>query len=126
MIVMDSTGWLEMFLGGPRADDFSRRLDEAEAVLVPTIAIYEVYKVLRREASEEAADEGTGQMRLQTLVPLDDILAMEAADYSLRHALPMADAVLYATARAYGAMLVTSDRHFDGLPGVDYIASVKD
>ena len=118
MIVMDPTGWLEMFLGGPLAEEFNQRLEGADAVLVPTIAIYEVYKVLLREASEEAADEGTGQMRLQTVVPLSESLAMEAADYSLRHGLPMADAIIYATSQAHGALLVTGDRHFDGLPGV--------
>jgi predicted nucleic acid-binding protein len=31
----------------------------------------------------------------------------------------MADAMVYATAQAYGAVLVTGDRHFAGLPGVE-------
>ncbi len=121
MIVMDSTGWLEMFLGGPSAEDFYRRWREADSVVVPTIEIFEVYKVLLREASEEAADEGTGRMRLMTVVPLSDDLAIEAADFSHRHGLPMADAIIYATARAHQALLITSDAHFADLPGVEYL-----
>ncbi len=34
----------------------------------------------------------------------------------------MADTIIYATARAEGADLLTCDRHFDGLPGVRFIA----
>ncbi len=34
----------------------------------------------------------------------------------------MADAVIYATAQAYGAQLITSDTHFDiNLPGVTLV-----
>ena len=34
----------------------------------------------------------------------------------------MADAIIYATARAQGADLLTCDRHFEGLPGVRFFA----
>jgi toxin FitB len=121
VIVMDSTGWLEMFLDGPSSAEFKRRLDEADVVLVPSIAIFEVYKVLAREASVAAADEGTGQMQLRAAIPLSDALAIEAADYSLRFRLPMADAIIYATACAHDAVLVTGDSHFEGLPRVEYL-----
>ena len=32
-----------------------------------------------------------------------------------------ADAIIFATARARGAKLLTCDAHFDGLPGVDFV-----
>lgn len=121
MTVVDSSGWIEIFTGGRLASKFRQRLEGAEALVVPTIVLYEVYRVIRREASEEEADEAAAYLRGLTLIPLDDRLALEAADYSLRHKLSLADAVVYATAQAHHATLVTSDEHFQGLPGVEYV-----
>jgi predicted nucleic acid-binding protein len=48
---------------------------------------------------------------------VDESLALEAAEVSLALGLAMADSLVYATARRYGARLATSDADFDGLPG---------
>ena len=122
MIVMDSSGWVEVFMAGPRQPEFQRRLREADGVLVPTTVLYEVYKIAKREVSEELANELAGELKSHQLVPLDEGLALEAADLSLQHKLAMADAVVYAAARAHQAALVTGDAHFAGLPGVEYLA----
>jgi predicted nucleic acid-binding protein len=50
------------------------------------------------------------------VVPIDERLALLAARISLDRRLAMADAMIYATALAAGAHLVTSDTHFKGLP----------
>lgn len=123
MIVVDSSGWIEIFTDGPLRRDFRSWIDQADEVLVPTLVVYEVYKVIRRGASEDEADQAIARLRQCTVVPLDDALAVEAADFSLQRGLAMADAVVYATAQAQGVPLVTSDRHFQGLPGVEYIPS---
>lgn len=81
------------------------------------IAIYEVYKVLRRDLSEERAVEAVSALRRATIVPIDESLALEAADVSLALGLAMADSLVYATARRHGATLVTADADFDGLAG---------
>jgi len=52
---------------------------------------------------------------------LDVSLAASAAKKYLVANLPMADAIVYATARSHQAGLVTSDAHFSGLPGVRLI-----
>ncbi len=46
---------------------------------------------------------------------------MWAADVSLEHGLPMADAMVYASAQANRALLVTLDADFKGLPDVEYL-----
>src|SRR6266511_2086309 len=51
-----------------------------------------------------------------TVVPLNEELALVAADLSLETKLPMADAIILATARLYGAEVITSDADFDGIP----------
>ena len=81
-----------------------------------TIEIYEVYKVIRRDLSEERAVEAVSALRQATIVAVDEPLALQAADLSLAHGLAMADALVYATAQRFGATLVTGDTDFDGLP----------
>lgn len=80
------------------------------------IEVYEVYKVIRRDLSEERALEAVSALRRATIVPVDESLALEAADVALSRGLAMADAIVYATARRHGATLLTGDADFDGLP----------
>jgi predicted nucleic acid-binding protein len=82
---------------------------------VSAIEIYEVYKVIRRDLSEERAVEAVSALRRAAIAPVDESLALEAADLSLAHGLAMADSIVYATARRHGATLVTADTDFDGL-----------
>ena len=67
--------------------------------------------------SEERALEAVSALRRATIAPVDEPLALEAADLSLAHGLAMADSLVYATAQRYGATLVTGDADFEGLPG---------
>jgi predicted nucleic acid-binding protein len=55
---------------------------------------------------------------LQTVVPIDQIIALSAATVSIHTGLAMADALIYATAETLNAELVTADVHFKGLPRV--------
>ena len=125
MRLIDSSGWLEVFRGGPHADRVVRLLADPAEVLTPTIALYEVYKVLKRDASEEDALQAVAWMLRTNVVPLSETLALEAADTSLEHSLAMADAIVYTTARSRGAELVTTDADLEGLPGVVFLSKKK-
>jgi predicted nucleic acid-binding protein len=120
LIVIDSSCWLAFFLGHPLAARVERHLTQ-ETILVPAIAIYEVYKVLRRDLDEDTALAAVARMREYIVVPLDDSIALEAADFSLQAKLPLADAVIYATAQQHEAEVLTMDQHFQRLPGVKYL-----
>jgi toxin FitB len=85
--------------------------------LVSTIEVYEVYKVVRRDLSEERAVAAVAALRRARIVPVDESLALEAADISLRLGLAMADSLVYATAQRHDATLVTGDADFEGLSG---------
>jgi predicted nucleic acid-binding protein len=77
--------------------------------------------VIRRDVSEERAVEAVSALQSATLAPVDDSLALEAADLSLAHGLAMADALILATARRHGARIVTADTDFEGLPDATVI-----
>jgi predicted nucleic acid-binding protein len=121
LILIDSSGWLDFFTYGPLADTCETYIEGDEPIVVPTVVLYEVYKTLRRESSEEVADEAAFHLSRQRVVPLDGDMALAAAEASLAHGLPFADAVIYATATIHEATVFTSDAHFAALEGVQYI-----
>ncbi len=125
MIVLDSSGWIEYFAGGPLAPAYRQYILNPSEILTPTICIYEVYKRMRRERGEDAADIALAKMLQTTVVPLSDSLAFKAADTSLTTKLAMADAIIYTTAQSYGVQLVTSDPDFQNLPDVLYLPKPK-
>ena len=120
MLLVDSSGWLEFFMDGPLASTYAQHLKHPNDVLTPTIVVYEVYKVIKRQRSEEEALTAAAQMGKTQLVPLNDTIALTAADASLTYELAMADAIVYATALTHKAKLVTSDADLGSLPGVVY------
>lgn len=126
MIVVDSSGWLEFLTDGPLADVYASRLRQPASVITPTIIMYEVYKHSKRLRGEDGALNAVAAMQKTHVVPLNDELALMAGDLSLEHKLPMADAIILATARLYDAEVVTSDADFEGVPGVTYIPKPTD
>lgn len=121
MILVDSSGWIEFFTGGGNAAKYGSYLEDTERIVTPTVVLYEVYKLVRRERTEEEALLAAAQIQKTRLVPLSDSLALAAADLSLEFRLAMADSIVYATARASDAELVTSDRDLRDLPGVIFV-----
>ena len=121
MILVDSSGWIEFFTGGANAGKYGSYLEKASQVVTPTIVLYEVYKIVKRERTEEEALLAVAQIQKTRLVPLSESLALAAADMSLELRLAMADSIVYATARAENAELVTSDKDLRALHGVTYL-----
>jgi len=117
VILVDSSGWIEYFTDGPLADEFAPYLEDLPEVVTPTIVIFEVFRVIRRQRSEEEAIEAVAQMQKTTVVDLDQFIALTAADVSIEHGLAMADAIVFATAQVQNIQLVTADSDFEGLSG---------
>lgn len=121
MNVVDSSGWIEYLTRGPNGPFFLPILRNTQNLIVPTIAIYEVYKRVLLSVGTEAALQITGVMSLAHPVELDRRLALDAAKISIDLKLAMADSIILATARAYHATLWTQDAHFKEIEGVRYI-----
>jgi len=52
MNIVDSSGWLAYFADEPNAKFFLTPLSNTSSLVVPAITIYEVFKVILRESSE--------------------------------------------------------------------------
>ena len=121
MKLVDSVGWVEYLSGGTAADAYYEHLRDAGQIITPSIVLYEVYKRVLRDADRRSAAIAAAQIMKTNVVELDSALAVSAAECSLKFKLPMADAIIYATALSCGVDVVTSDNHFAGLPGVIFV-----
>jgi predicted nucleic acid-binding protein len=116
--LVDSSGWLEYLTEDSKAGAFGHYLEGEAPVIVPSIVIFEVYKHLAKNRGRSLADRFMSQVLQRRVVPLDETIALAAANFSIDHRLSGADSIVYATARVCQAQLVTANTRFRGLPGV--------
>lgn len=125
MNVVDSCGWLEYFADGPNAGFFADAVEDTASLIVPAISLFEVFKRILQQRSENDALRAVAVMQQGCVVALDDMLALSAAKLSLELRLPMADSLILATARSRAATLWTQDDDFENVPDVRYIRKTK-
>jgi len=118
-VLVDSSGWLEYLTADVKKPLFEPYLvDAKKTLIVPTIVLYEVRKKLLVEQQKTAADWFVSEALRHTVVPLDERIALDAANYSIQFRIALADAIIYTTAVVENARLVTGDAHFANLPNV--------
>ena len=122
MNVVDSSGWLEYFADGPNAEFFAPAIEATAVLIVPAISVYEVFKRVLQQRGESEALQAVVVMLRGRGEDLDVQLALTAARVSTQYRIPMADSIILATARAYGATLWAQDEHFEHIEGVQYVA----
>ena len=120
MILLDSSCWIEIFSKGEHYAKFEIFLLNPAQLIVPTIILTEVFKKLLTDRTEKEALYIVGQMEQAIICDLTPDLALEAAKYGKQFKLPLADSIIYAIAKQYNATLYTLDKHFEGLPNVEY------
>ena len=120
MNLVDTSGWIEYFFAEPNAAYFTPPIEAVDELIVSVICLYEVFKKVNLVADEARAVQAVAQMRQGRVVDLTEDIALSAALISMNQKLPMADSLIYATARAHQATLWTQDEHFSNLPNVNY------
>ncbi len=123
--VVDSSAWLEYFADGPNAKHFAKAIETPETLLVPAVTLIEVFKRVTQQRDEGAALQCIAVMQQGQIIALDSTLALDAAHCGLKHKLPLAGSMVYATAQRHRATVWTQDDDFDGLPKVRYYPKVK-
>ena len=120
MRVVDTSVWIEWLIGSPLGRKLAREIPDRAKCIVPTIVQLELSKWLLRESGDDQADQVIAYTQKCIVVPLNTSLALLAAELHRQHKLATADAIVYATAQAHGAELLTCDAHFAKLPAVAY------
>jgi predicted nucleic acid-binding protein len=99
MRLVDTSAWIEWLTGSPVGLGLAANLPESSEWLVPTMVQLELAKWLTREAGEDKADQVIAFTVTCAVADLDTATALSAAEFSIRHKLATADAIVYATAR---------------------------
>ena len=120
MNVVDSSGWLEFLIDGPNADDFSGPLMDTDSLIVPSVCVFEVFKVVLRERDEDSALVAVSLMSQGKIVDLTFELAAQAAKVSHDFKIPLADSIIFTTAQLYDATIWTQDSDFKNLQNAKF------
>jgi predicted nucleic acid-binding protein len=120
MNLVDSSGWLEYLADGKNAKFFAPIIEDTDELIVSVINIYEIYKKVLVEKDENTAIQVVGLMQQAKVVDVTTSIAIQAAKFSYEFKIPMADSIIYTTARMNDAIVWTQDIDFKKLDGVRY------
>ena len=129
--VIDTFAWVEYLIGSTRGRSARKYIETGKAG-TPTIVLVELTKWFLREVEARRRtliemNNAFEFIRTSTLVvDLDERLAKAAGetDFVMKKKIrdwPMADSIVYATAKAAGATVVTGDAHFKLLENVNLL-----
>jgi toxin FitB len=118
LLVIDSSGWLEYITADTKVDLVAPFFKDSSKILVPALVLFEVRRVLILRNTKALADNFVSDALLLKIIAIDEKIALSAAAVSTQFRLSLADALIYQCAIEHRATLVTSDTHFQNLPGV--------
>lgn len=123
MVVLDTSAWIEYFLGSKRGSVVKGYVESEEEIFTPTICLAEVKL---KYAQEKMARQGEERLKFifgrSVIVDLSKEMALLSADNKLKHKLYLIDSVIYSTAQVLGKDVLTSDTDLRGLPGVLFLS----
>lgn len=125
MNLVDSSAWLEYLTAGPQAGQFAAVVEDVGHLLVPTIVLLEVTRRVMQQRGEDEALQVAAVLHQGQIVGLESGIALSAAQLGVAHKLPLADSIIYATAKQFEATVWTMDADFAGLAGVRYVPKRK-
>lgn len=121
MNLVDSSGWLEYLGDSKNANFFASAVEDTNSLIVSTINIYEVFKRVIQQVDESSAIQAIALMHQGLVVDIDSEIALMAGKISLEYKLPLADSMIYATAKKHDSILWTQDSDFKDLENVQFI-----
>ena len=125
MNLVDSSGWLEYFTDGPNANNFFKPLNDNSNLIIPTICLYEVFKVILRGRNDDDALQAIAVMQQGKTIELTMEISIQAAKNSLEYKIPMADSIILTTAQLHKATIWTQDSDFKNMENVKYFPKIK-
>ena len=120
MNLVDSSGWLEYLADSKNAKLFAPAIEKTDELMVSTINIYEVYKKILHEKDENSAIQVIGLMQQAKVIVVNSSIAIQAAKLSYGQKIPMADSIIYITAKQNNGIVWTQDSDFKDLDDVKY------
>ena len=103
--------------GAENVEKILSEIDENKAEgFVSAITLTEIYYLYSRRSGKDIAKKRIEQIKLSNLkmIVINDEIAIKAGEYKIG-AIPIADALIAASAYFVGAKVVTDDEHFEHL-----------
>jgi len=122
MLCVDSSGWIEFFLGSTAGRTFQPIIEQTAKLVVPAVSIFEVHRFLSRTTTISVRDAAIEVMCRSRVIDLNAVRAAAASEAAQKYSLAMADAVMYSIAQEFSATFWTQDLDYKDLPGVRYHA----
>ena len=122
MLCVDSSGWIEFFLGSTAGRTFKPIIEQTDQLIVPALSLFEVHRFLSRNTDTKRRDACLDIMRRSTVVELTAQRAIAASDVAQKHRLAIANAVMYSIAQEFNATFWTQDVDYKDLVGVSFHA----
>lgn len=120
MKLLDSFAWIEYFIGSNRGAKVKGYVESKEPLYTPSICLTEIKSRYLRDGKDPTTRIELIAER-SFIVPLNQEIALLAADIKQKHKLHTVDAIIYATAQHKNLTLATGDQHFKDLPNVNII-----
>ncbi|MFQ5405825.1 MAG: type II toxin-antitoxin system VapC family toxin [Candidatus Micrarchaeia archaeon] len=115
-LIIDSYGWIEFFMKGPKFKFFKERIFSSAEVLLPQIVLAEVAAKFRAAGRGEECRQVLASMvqrgQLIGISPAVADLAGKILVENKKFGMGLADASIIATALLENAKIVTGDEHF--------------
>ena len=129
--MIDTHAWVEYLLGS-KSGVKTRSFIEGGHGLTPSIVLSELRRWYLREIEAGRKSQKDMQVHfsyiesITDIVPLDATLALQAGetDFFMKKRMkdwPLADSIIYATAKSRSAQLVSGDPHFESLEDIIFI-----
>ena len=117
----DTYAFIEFFNGTKQGEKVRAYLKK-DVIYLSTICIYEIRHVISKRHSKKRADDFLRSLMINyKIVPVDEEIAMLAADIKNRYNMPMADSLIYATAKRENARVLSGCKHFKKVKERDVI-----
>lgn len=125
-LVFDTEALIAFFNNEEGADEVEKLLSEVDSGkldgYISAITLTEVFYLYSRERGRKIAEERVEQLRLSNLkiIPISEDVAVKAGEYKIK-GIPIADALIGASAWFVSAGVVTDDEHFEGMNGIEVV-----
>ncbi len=118
---IDSSAWLDYFLGSKNAVPVAQAMESGEKTITSTLNLLEVYYKYLKFFPEEAEEKRVFICSHAEVILPDNAIVLEAARLKNRRGLATVDAVVWATAEKHSARLLTSDKDFKGFKPLELL-----
>jgi len=117
----DTFAFIEFFKGTKQGEKVRAYL-KRDVIYLSPICIYEIRYIISRRHSKKKADEFLRSLMIKyKIVPVDEEIAMLAADIKNKYNMSMADSLIYATAKRENARVISGCKHFKRVKEKDVI-----